>query len=95
MGNISFGLLRHLARARRGTTSHAIRPKAITMEDFIRHFMRLRHGLWECTASAEYHGLNGRIQVTQGSRFARGTAFMGLDLARLLDEQYERTSGKR
>ena len=65
------------------------------MEDFIRYFIRLRHGLWECTAAAEYSSLTGRIQVTRGSRFARGTAFMGLDLARLLDEQHERTSNSR
>jgi len=32
----------------------------------------------------------GRIQVTPGSRFQRGTTFMGIDLAALLDQQYDK-----
>jgi len=30
----------------------------------------------------------GRIQVTVGSRFAKGTKFMNVDLAALLEEEY-------
>jgi hypothetical protein len=31
----------------------------------------------------------GRIQVTPGTVFTRGTKFMNVDVAELLDEQYE------
>jgi hypothetical protein len=33
---------------------------------------------------------SGRVQVTPGSVFVRGTSFMNVDLAKLLDEQYEK-----
>jgi hypothetical protein len=36
----------------------------------------------------------GRIQVAPGSRFTVGTAFMGVDLAKLLDEQHQRDHPK-
>jgi hypothetical protein len=32
---------------------------------------------------------SGRIQVAPGTRFTRGTDFMGVDLAKLLDEFHE------
>jgi hypothetical protein len=31
----------------------------------------------------------GRIQVAPGTRFTRGTTFMGIDLAKLLDEFHD------
>ena len=31
-----------------------------------------------------------RMQVAPGTRFTRGTSFMGVDLAARLDEEYER-----
>jgi hypothetical protein len=34
---------------------------------------------------------SGRIQVAPGSRFTRGTTFMGIDLAAILDEYHEKT----
>ena len=36
----------------------------------------------------------GRIQVTVGSRFAKGTQFMNVDLAALLEEQYWKDQGR-
>lgn len=38
-------------------------------------------------SAGEFHGPNGRIQVTPGSRFYPGTIFMGFDLAAWLDEE--------
>jgi len=34
---------------------------------------------------------SGRIQVAPGTRFTRGTMFMGIDLAAMLDEHFEKT----
>jgi hypothetical protein len=60
------------------------------MDDSIRHFVRHPDGTWECIAPAEINSPRGRIQVTPGSRFARGAPFMGVDVARWLDEADER-----
>ena len=90
MGNVSFGLMRHLANTRRSAWLRLI-TRADKMKTFIKNFRRLEQGLWECNAPGEFDLASGRIQVTRGSRFARGTTFMGIDLARLLDEEYEKT----
>ena len=87
MANISFELLRQLAKAKRAASRPTLRR--VGMVD-VEHFRQLKPGLWECVASGEYHLASGRIQVTPGLRFARGTTFMGVDLAKLLDEEYER-----
>ena len=58
------------------------------MENFIRHFVRDLHGSWTCVEPATLELPSGRIQVTPGTRLARGTVFMGVDLAKLLEEQY-------
>lgn len=36
-----------------------------------------------------FNGPSGRIQVTPGSRFYRGTMFMGFDVAAWLDKELE------
>jgi hypothetical protein len=59
------------------------------MDKFITHFVRIGSGRWTCVKSGEYTGPNGRVQVTVGATFTRGTTFMGFDLARSLDEHYE------
>ena len=94
MGNVSFGLMRHLANARRSTRLRLI-TRADEMNTFIKNFRRLERGLWECDTAGEFYLVSGRIQITRGSRFARGTTFMGIDLARLLDEEYEKTQSTR
>lgn len=50
-------------------------------------FVRDKDGAWVCVAATELILPSGRIQVTVGTRFTPGTRFMGVDLARLLDEQ--------
>lgn len=64
------------------------------MEHFIKHFRRDPLGVWICIADAELQLAEGRIQVTTGSRFARGTKFMNVDLAALLDAEHERQVGR-
>ena len=64
------------------------------MKEFIRHFKREAAGRWVCTEPADLKLPQGRIQVTPGSRLVRGTTFMGVDLARMLDEHYENETKK-
>ena len=65
------------------------------METFIRNFVRDGDGCWRCIAPAELQVAAGRIQVAPGMTFTRGTMFMGLDLASLLDEHYQRYGSRR
>lgn len=57
------------------------------MEQFIKHFRR-EGDVWICVEPAELNLPQGRVQVTPGSRFTRGTKFMNIELAALLEEQY-------
>ena len=59
------------------------------MHEFIKRFVREGEGVWLCVSSAEFDLPSGRIQVAVGTRFTRGTRYMGVDLAQLLDEQYQ------
>jgi hypothetical protein len=59
------------------------------MDQFIKHFRRNADGSWTCLTPATLNGPNGRIQVTAGSRFYRGTMFMGFDLAEWLDRHLD------
>ena len=65
------------------------------MERFIKHFRRDPLGIWVCVSEAELLLPQGRVQVTVGSRFAKGTKFMNVDLATLLEEQYWKQSGQQ
>jgi hypothetical protein len=60
------------------------------MENIGKYFLRDRHGAWICVERAELHTPSGRIDVSPGSRFMPGTAFMGVDLAKWLGEQQGR-----
>jgi hypothetical protein len=60
------------------------------METFIRKFRRESPGVWVCTAAAELTLPQGRIQVTEGSRFTWGTRFMNIELVALLEAEYQR-----
>lgn len=64
------------------------------MDDHKECFVRHPGGAWECVAPAELYSPNGRIQVAPGTRFTRGTMFMGVDVAEWLDEQYDEAARK-
>jgi hypothetical protein len=64
------------------------------MHEFMNRFVREAEGVWLCTAAAEVDLPGGRIQVAVGTRFTRGTRYMGIDLAQLLEEQYRRARQK-
>ena len=59
------------------------------MHQFIKHFVREAPGVWTCIEAADLLLPQGRVQVTAGTRFTPGSKFMGVELARLLEEQYE------
>jgi hypothetical protein len=62
------------------------------MDDFVKDFVCVAPGVWTALYDGELTGPNGRIQVIGGSTFRRGTSFMGVDLAALLDAANERKS---
>jgi hypothetical protein len=57
------------------------------MDEFATHFSRNPDGSWTCISAGTFSGPNGRIQVSPGSTFYRGTMFMGFDLAAWLDDE--------
>jgi len=63
------------------------------MQTFIKLFVRVAPGLWTCVRNGEFEGPRGRIQVSVGSTFAKGTSFMGIDLAHLLEEESQKVNG--
>jgi hypothetical protein len=65
------------------------------MQDVIKHFERTPAGEWVCVAPVELQTPDGRVQVATGTRFKRGMLFMGIELARILDEQEEKDRAKR
>ena len=62
------------------------------MQNFAKSFVRDEDGGWRCIAPATLDLPTGRIQVAVGTRFTPGTHFMGVDLARLLEERRTSTS---
>jgi hypothetical protein len=60
------------------------------MKNFIRHFERGPDGMWTCVSAADLETVQGRVQVTSGTRFAPGTLFMGIDLVGMLEDELHR-----
>ena len=58
------------------------------MEQFFKNFRREGVGVWVCVTPATLDLPQGRVQVTQGTRFTRGMMFMDVELAALLEEHY-------
>jgi hypothetical protein len=52
--------------------------------------VREKLGVWTCVEPAELNLPAGRMQVAPGTRLIRGTQFMGVDVAQLLEEHYHR-----
>ena len=60
------------------------------MHAFATKFVRDGDGAWLCVQAAELDLPGGRIQVAEGTRFTRGTRFMGVDVAQMLEEHDRR-----
>jgi hypothetical protein len=57
------------------------------MHRFRTNFVREGEGVWRCSSATTLLLPNGhKIEVAPGTVLTRGTAFMGVELARLLDE---------
>ena len=65
------------------------------MHNFIKHFRREAPGMWRCVDHATLLLPQGRIQVVAGTRFVIGTSFMGIDLAKMLDEQHAKDQKRK
>ena len=59
------------------------------MEDFRQHFSREKAGSWICIEDTTLDLPGGRVQIAPGTRFTRGTTFMGVDIAKQLDEFHD------
>ena len=65
------------------------------LENFIKCFRRQGAGVWVCVAPATLDLPEGRVQVAPGTVLTIGTRFMNVELARMLDEQYSRSTPPR
>lgn len=60
------------------------------MRQFIKHFQRVGVGDWVCIEDASLSLPQGRVEVTAGTRLKLGTKFMNVDLAAMLEAEYQR-----
>jgi hypothetical protein len=58
----------------------------MTELEFLNRFQRSPNGIWACTKPINVNGPNGLVIIGQGARFGPGTLFLGLDLAKELDQ---------
>jgi hypothetical protein len=58
------------------------------VQSLARAFQRNADGSWTCVEPATLNGPSGRIQVPIGATYHRGMMFMGIELAKWLDEQF-------
>jgi hypothetical protein len=54
--------------------------------DLSKAFRHNADGSWSCVVPVTLEHPKGRIQVTPGSTFTRGSRFMGIDVAEWLDQ---------
>src|SRR5687768_9575882 len=54
--------------------------------DLTEAFRHNPDGSWSCVAPVTLDHPKGRVQITAGSTFTRGTRFMGIDVAEWLDQ---------
>ena len=58
----------------------------VTEAEFLNRFQRQPNGVWACTKPIKIDGPNGPVIIGQGASFEPGASFMGLDLAKELDQ---------
>jgi hypothetical protein len=58
-------------------------------------FRREKDGIWICVEPVTIRHPAGRMEVVPGSSFKKGTVYMGVDVAALLDEQLMNVLKKR
>lgn len=63
-------------------------PGGTEVEKLAKAFQRNADGSWTCVQPMTLEGPNGRIQVPEGVHLKRGMLFMGVELAKWLDQQF-------
>jgi hypothetical protein len=58
----------------------------MTEVEFLNRFQRQPNGVWACIKPIKIDGPKGPIIIGQGASFGAGALFMGLDLAKELDQ---------
>ena len=58
--------------------------------NLIEAFRQNADGSWSCVRPTTLEHPAGRIQVTPGNTFRKGTSFMGIDVAEWLDQAIAR-----
>jgi hypothetical protein len=58
----------------------------MTEAEFLNRFQRQPNGVWACTKPIKIDTPNGPIIISQGASFEPGASFMGLDMAKELDQ---------
>ena len=58
----------------------------MTEVQFLDRFQRKPSGEWACTKPINVNGPRGPVVIPEGTTFVRGALFLGLDLAKELDE---------
>ena len=58
----------------------------MTELQFLDRFQRHPNGVWTCTKPINVKGPQGPVVISQGASFSPGALFIGLDLARELDQ---------
>jgi hypothetical protein len=58
----------------------------MTEGEFLNRFQRQPNGAWACTKPIKVDGPSGPVIIGQGTSFGPGALFMGLDLAKELDQ---------
>ena len=58
----------------------------MTEMEFLNRFQRQPNGVWACTKPINVKGPSGPVVIGQGASFKPGALFMGLDLAKELDQ---------
>ena len=66
------------------------------MRKFSIHFEREREGVYRCVSPATFPLPNGhKIEVAPNTVLSRGTSFMGVDLADMLEEHHKKQKSSR
>ena len=58
----------------------------MTELQFLDRFQRQPNGVWACTKPINVKGPRGPVVISKGASFSPGALFMGLDLAKELDQ---------
>jgi hypothetical protein len=58
----------------------------MTEVEFLKRFQRQSNGVWACTKPIKIDGPKGPMVISQGASFGPGFLFMGLDIAKELEQ---------